>query len=54
MFDYFGVLISVIFGLTLTHLPRGLGRIIQLRHGPIGSTSYGPSNVRFNFAASRY
>lgn len=32
MFDYFGVLISVIFGLALTHLLRGLGRIIQLRH----------------------
>ena len=31
MFDYFGVLISVIFGLALTHLLRGVGRIIQLR-----------------------
>lgn len=31
MFDYFGVLISVIFGLTLTHLLRGLARLIQLR-----------------------
>jgi hypothetical protein len=32
MFDYFGVLISIIFGLALTHLLRGLGRIIQMRH----------------------
>lgn len=32
MFDYFGVLISVIFGLALTHLLRGLGRLIHLRH----------------------
>ena len=32
MFDYFGVLISVIFGLALTHLLRGLGRLIQKRH----------------------
>jgi hypothetical protein len=32
MFDYFGVLISVILGLALTHLLRGLGRIIQMRH----------------------
>jgi hypothetical protein len=32
LFDYFGVLISVIFGLTLTHLLRGLGRLIQMRH----------------------
>jgi hypothetical protein len=32
MFDYFGVLISVIFGLALTHLLRGLGRLIQMRH----------------------
>jgi hypothetical protein len=32
MFDYFSVLISVIFGLALTHLLRGLGRIIQMRH----------------------
>jgi hypothetical protein len=31
MFDYFGILISIIFGLALTHLLRGLGRIIQLR-----------------------
>jgi hypothetical protein len=31
MFDYFGVLISVIFGLALTHLLRDVGRIIQLR-----------------------
>ena len=32
MFDYFGVLISVIFGLALTHLLRGLGHLIQMRH----------------------
>jgi len=32
MFDYFGVLISIICGLALTHLLRGLGRLIQLRH----------------------
>src|SRR4051812_9058603 len=32
MFDYFGVLISIIFGLALTHLLRGLGRIIQMRY----------------------
>ena len=32
MFDYFGVLISIIFGLSLTHVLRGLGRLIQLRH----------------------
>ncbi len=32
MFDFFGVLISVIFGLALTHLLRGLGRLIQMRH----------------------
>jgi hypothetical protein len=31
MFDYFGVLISVIFGLALTHMLRGVGRIIELR-----------------------
>jgi len=31
MFDYFSVLISVIFGLALTHLLRGLARLIQLR-----------------------
>src|SRR6185312_656652 len=31
MFDYFGVLISIIFGLALTHLLRGLGRLIQMR-----------------------
>ncbi len=31
MFDYFGILISVIFGLALTHLLRGLGRLIQMR-----------------------
>jgi hypothetical protein len=32
MFDYFGVLISIILGLALTHILRGLGRIIQVRH----------------------
>jgi len=32
MFDYFSVLISIIFGLALTHLLRGLGRVIQMRH----------------------
>lgn len=31
-FDYFGVLISVIMGLALTHLLRGLGRLMQLRY----------------------
>lgn len=31
MFDYFGVLISIIFGLALTHVLRGVGRMIQLR-----------------------
>ena len=32
MFDYLGVLISIILGLALTHLLRGWGRLIQLRH----------------------
>ncbi len=32
MFDYFGILISVIFGLALTHLLGGLARLIQMRH----------------------
>ncbi len=32
MFDYFGILISVIFGLALTHMLRGLARLIQMRH----------------------
>jgi hypothetical protein len=32
MFDYFGVLISVILGLALTHLLRGLAKLIQMRH----------------------
>jgi len=32
MFDYLGVLISVIFGLALTHLLTGLSRIIQMRN----------------------
>lgn len=32
MFDYFGVLLSIIFGLALTHVLRGLGRLVQLRH----------------------
>ena len=32
MFDYFGVLISIIMGLALTHLLRGLAKLIQMRH----------------------
>ena len=32
MFDYFGVLISIILGLALTHLLRGLAKLIQMRH----------------------
>jgi hypothetical protein len=32
MFDYFAVLICVIFGLALTHLLRGLAKLIQMRH----------------------
>lgn len=32
MFDYFGVLISVILGLALTHLLRGFAKQIQMRH----------------------
>lgn len=32
MFDYFAVLISVILGLGLTHLLRGLAKLIQMRH----------------------
>ena len=31
MFDYFGVLVSVVFGLALTHMLRGVGRMIELR-----------------------
>jgi hypothetical protein len=31
MFDYFGVLVSVILGLALTHLLRGLAKLLQLR-----------------------
>jgi len=31
MFDYLGVLVSVIFGLALTHLLTGLSRLIQKR-----------------------
>jgi hypothetical protein len=31
MFDYFGVLVSVMFGLALTHMLRGVGRMIELR-----------------------
>jgi hypothetical protein len=31
MFDYFGVLVSVIFGLALTHILRGLAKTLQLR-----------------------
>ncbi len=29
MFDYFGVLVSVIFGLALTHILRGLAKLLQ-------------------------
>jgi hypothetical protein len=32
MFDYFGILISVILGLGLTHALRGVARMIQMRH----------------------
>ena len=32
MFDYLGILISVILGLALTHVLRGLAKLIQLRH----------------------
>lgn len=32
MFDYFGVLISLIMGLALIHLLRGAVRLIQMRH----------------------
>jgi hypothetical protein len=32
MFDYFGVLVSIILGLALTHLLRGLAKLIQMRH----------------------
>jgi hypothetical protein len=32
MFDYLGVLISVVLGLALTHVLRGLAKLIQLRH----------------------
>lgn len=31
MFDYFAVLVSVILGLALTHVLRGLAKILQLR-----------------------
>lgn len=31
MFDYFGVFVSIIFGLALTHVLRGLAHLIQLR-----------------------
>ncbi len=31
MFDYFGVLVSVILGLALTHILRGLAKLLQLR-----------------------
>ena len=33
MFDYLGILISIILGLALTHLLFGCSRLIQLRHG---------------------
>jgi hypothetical protein len=32
VFDYFAVLISVILGLALTHVLRGLAKLIQMRH----------------------
>ena len=32
MFDYLAVLIAIILGLALTHLLRGLTRLIELRH----------------------
>lgn len=32
MFDYFSVLISVILGLALTHVLRGLAKLIHMRH----------------------
>jgi hypothetical protein len=32
MFDYFGVLVSVVMGLALIHLLRGAVRLIQMRH----------------------
>lgn len=32
MFEYLGVLISVILGLALTHLLRGLSKLIHMRH----------------------
>ena len=31
MFDYFSILVSIILGLALTHLLRGLGKQIQMR-----------------------
>jgi hypothetical protein len=31
MFDYFAVLVSVILGLALTHVLRGLAKVIQVR-----------------------
>src|SRR5476651_598404 len=31
VFDYFGVPVSVMFGLALTHMLRGVGRMIELR-----------------------
>ena len=31
MFSYFGVLISVVLGLALTHLVRGLSKLVQMR-----------------------
>ena len=32
MFDYFGILVSIILGLALTHLLRGIAKQILLRH----------------------
>jgi hypothetical protein len=32
MFDYFGILVSIILGLALTHLLRGIAKQILMRH----------------------
>lgn len=32
MFDYFGVLVSVMLGMALTHLLKGLAKLVQTRH----------------------
>jgi len=39
MFDYFGVLISVILGLALTHVLRRLAKLIQMRREAIARGS---------------